>query len=103
MRIAPGTWATTQSNLGNALLKLGERKSGMAHLEEAVKAIESARNEFHRADTTKFDAYFDDALKSIAQRIDERRRISESPYPYAASGGSVHVHRWEIRSSHAAF
>jgi hypothetical protein len=34
----PLQWATTQMNLGNALQTLGERKSGMARLEEAVEA-----------------------------------------------------------------
>ena len=33
---APLDWATTQSNLGDALRTLGERESGTARLEEAV-------------------------------------------------------------------
>ena len=38
----PLAWATTQSNLGNALATLGERESGTARLEGAVKAYTAA-------------------------------------------------------------
>ena len=38
-------WATTQMNLGNALLRLGERESGTARLEEAVTAYRAALEE----------------------------------------------------------
>jgi hypothetical protein len=31
-------WAVTQTNLGNALLALGGREIGTAHLEEAIAA-----------------------------------------------------------------
>ena len=41
----PPQWATTQNNLGNALLRLGERESGMAQLEEAVEAYRAALQE----------------------------------------------------------
>jgi tetratricopeptide (TPR) repeat protein len=44
----PLQWATTQNNLGNALLTLGERESGTAHLEEAVEAYRNALNESTR-------------------------------------------------------
>jgi hypothetical protein len=36
--LVPLDWATTQNNLGAALLALGERESGTARLEEAVAA-----------------------------------------------------------------
>jgi len=39
---APLDWATTQNNLGNALLGLGERESGTERLEAAVAAYRSA-------------------------------------------------------------
>jgi hypothetical protein len=35
----PLDWAATQSNLGNALVTLGERESGTAHLTEAVARL----------------------------------------------------------------
>jgi len=38
----PLDWAMTQNNLGNALLGLGERESGIARLEEARSCIEKA-------------------------------------------------------------
>ena len=38
----PLDWATTQNNLGNALLWLGQRESGTARLEEAVNAFRDA-------------------------------------------------------------
>ncbi len=41
----PLNWATTQNNLGNALLRLGERESGTARLEEAVAAYRAALTE----------------------------------------------------------
>ncbi|CCJ05574.1 tetratricopeptide repeat protein [Methylocystis sp. SC2] len=41
----PLDWATTQTNLGNALATLGERESGTVHLETAVAAFHSALQE----------------------------------------------------------
>ena len=41
----PLQWATTQMNLGTALLRLGERESGTARLEEAVAAYRAALEE----------------------------------------------------------
>lgn len=38
----PLAWATTQNNLGNALLSLGEREGDAARLEEAVAAFRLA-------------------------------------------------------------
>ena len=38
----PLDWAGTQNNLGTALLRLGERESGTARLEEAVTAFRAA-------------------------------------------------------------
>ena len=35
----PLDWAMTQNNLGTALMRLGERESGTARLEEAVAAF----------------------------------------------------------------
>jgi hypothetical protein len=42
----PLDWAVTQANLGNALLRLGERESGTARLEEAVAAYRAALEEY---------------------------------------------------------
>ena len=44
----PLDWAATQSNLGNALYRLGERESGTARLEEAVAAYRAALEEMTR-------------------------------------------------------
>jgi tetratricopeptide (TPR) repeat protein len=41
----PLDWATTQNNLGTALVTLGERESGTARLEEAVAAYRDALKE----------------------------------------------------------
>jgi tetratricopeptide (TPR) repeat protein len=41
----PLQWATTQNNLGTALLRLGERESGTVRLEEAVEAYRNALQE----------------------------------------------------------
>ena len=41
----PLDWAMTQNNLGIALLRLGERESGTAKLEEAVAAFREALKE----------------------------------------------------------
>ena len=45
---APLEWATTQNNLGNALLRFGERESGTARLEAAVVAYREALKEWTR-------------------------------------------------------
>jgi exonuclease VII small subunit len=42
---APLQWAMTQTNLGNALISLGERESGTARLEEAVAVYRAALEE----------------------------------------------------------
>jgi tetratricopeptide (TPR) repeat protein len=41
----PRQWATTQNNLGDALIRLGERESGTARLTEAVAAYRNALQE----------------------------------------------------------
>jgi tetratricopeptide (TPR) repeat protein len=41
----PLDWATTQNNLGNALLQLAERENGTARMEEAVAAYRAALEE----------------------------------------------------------
>ena len=46
----PLQWAETQTNLGNALFRLGERESGTGKLTEAVAAYREAPT---RADTSK--------------------------------------------------
>ena len=44
----PLEWARTQMNLGNALVRLGEREAGTARLEEAVAAFRLALEEMTR-------------------------------------------------------
>jgi hypothetical protein len=41
----PRDWATTQKNLGNALVRLGQRESGTARLDESVAAFRDALQE----------------------------------------------------------
>ena len=41
----PLDWAMTQTGLGNALLRLGEREPGLGKLEEAVAAYREALEE----------------------------------------------------------
>src|SRR5690349_23087579 len=50
MRIAgvPLQWAITQINLGNALMRLGEREGGTARLEQAATAYRAALEESTR-------------------------------------------------------
>jgi Tetratricopeptide repeat len=45
----PLNWAMTQNNLGLALLRLGERESRTARLEEAVTTYRAALEEMTRA------------------------------------------------------
>jgi hypothetical protein len=44
----PLNWAMTQGNLGNALAMLGERDSGTALLEDAIRAYREALKEYTR-------------------------------------------------------
>ena len=44
----PNDWAVTQNNLGSALVRLGERESGTAQLEEAIVAFGEALKENSR-------------------------------------------------------
>jgi hypothetical protein len=44
----PLDWATTQNNLGSALLVIGERETGTAKLNEAVTAYREALKEWTR-------------------------------------------------------
>ena len=48
---APLDWAFTQTNLGTALVMLGEREKGTARLEEAVAGLHEALKERTREDT----------------------------------------------------
>jgi hypothetical protein len=57
-------------------VRLGERESGTAHLEEAAKAIELALSEYHLGKITEYDAYFSDVLNRITELIDGRRRMT---------------------------
>jgi tetratricopeptide (TPR) repeat protein len=45
----PLEWARTQTNLGNALARLGERESRTARLEDAITAYREALQEYTRA------------------------------------------------------
>lgn len=44
----PRLWAQTQNNLGFALRRLGERKPGIGHLEQAIVAHQAALEIFNK-------------------------------------------------------
>ena len=70
----PLDWAMTQTNLGNALLMLGERESGTARLEEAVAVYNDALEIFVAA---KADYYEDVCRSNIARAHSSSRRAKE--------------------------
>ena len=69
---APLGWAATQNNLGSALTALGERGSGTARLEEAVKAFRDALKEWTRERVPLDWAMTQNNLGSALSRIGER-------------------------------
>jgi hypothetical protein len=69
----PLEWATTQNNLGTALLALGEREGGTERLEEARAAIASARDVYREAGIDRYDTSLETSLRSIDDLIASRR------------------------------
>jgi hypothetical protein len=63
----------TQKNLGSALRRLGERKSGTARLEEALCAIESACSVYRDADILQYEADFKTKMQSHHHLLAQRR------------------------------
>jgi hypothetical protein len=75
----PLDWATTQNNLGGALLSLGKRQPGQARLEEAIAAFRVALEGFKQA---RAELYISVAEANLARaealltepRADRRKR-----------------------------
>ena len=67
----PLDWAQTQTNLGLALWRLGERESGTARLEEAVAAYRAALADFERA------AHHGLGLGEAVRVVKQKREIVE--------------------------
>jgi tetratricopeptide (TPR) repeat protein len=78
----PLDWATTQTNLGNALRTLGERESGTARLEEAVIALREALKERTRErvplDWAMTQANLGNALRALGERESGTARLEEA-------------------------
>ena len=73
----PLEWAETQTNLGNALLRLGERESGTEHLQQAVNAYQQALLEYRRNRAPLQWAITQTNLGSALSRLGEREIGSE--------------------------
>jgi tetratricopeptide (TPR) repeat protein len=78
----PLDWARTQANLGNALLRLGERESGTAHLEGAVSAYREALQELTRErvplDWAKAQICLGIAIRRLGERESGTARLEEA-------------------------
>ena len=85
----PLDWATTQTNLGNALSRLGERESGTARLEEAVAAYREALTERTRErvplDWAATQNNLGNALQSLGERESGTARLEEAVAAYRAA------------------
>jgi tetratricopeptide (TPR) repeat protein len=82
----PLDWATTQNNLGNALLKLGERESGTGRLEEAVAGYREALKERTRErvppDWATTQNNLGNALLKLGERESGTGRLEEAVAAY---------------------
>ena len=78
----PLDWATTQTNLGNALWRLGERESGTARLEEAVSAYRDALKKYTRERVPLQWAMTQNnlgtALSTLGERTGDRAKLAEA-------------------------
>jgi tetratricopeptide (TPR) repeat protein len=82
----PLDWAQTQSNLGLALWRLGERESGTARLEEAVAAYRDALKERTRErvplDWAMTQNNLGNALSTLGARESGTARLEEAVAAY---------------------
>jgi tetratricopeptide (TPR) repeat protein len=82
----PLDWAMTQGNLGNALLRLGERESGTTRLTEAVSAYREALQEFTRArmplQWAQTQMNLGVALATLGERESGTARLAEAVAAY---------------------
>ena len=67
----PLQWAITQTNLGNALARLGDRTGEVLKLKEAREAIEAAFGMLMEAGQEQHRANFEDCLSEIDRKIVE--------------------------------
>ncbi|MBF0132851.1 MAG: tetratricopeptide repeat protein [Magnetococcales bacterium] len=83
---APDDWVRIQSNLGLALLRLGEREIGTTHLEEATQAYREALKEWTRARVPLEWAMTQNNLGLALSRLGEREigttRLEEALQAY---------------------
>jgi tetratricopeptide (TPR) repeat protein len=89
----PFAWAITQSNLGNALLTLGQREGGTAHLEQAVDAYRSALTEWTRERAplqwAATQNNLGDALSILGEREGGTARLEKAVAAYQAAIGAA--------------
>src|SRR5206468_4129588 len=87
----PRHWATTQMNLGNALVTLGERESGTARLEEAVTAYLAALEQLTRdrapLNWAAAQMNLGTALLRLGERESGTARLEEAVTAYRAALG----------------
>jgi tetratricopeptide (TPR) repeat protein len=69
---SPFEWAAARTDLGFALLRLGERESGTARLEEAVAVLRKARQETSRSSASLQSAKTQNKLAFALLRLGER-------------------------------
>jgi tetratricopeptide (TPR) repeat protein len=74
---APFHWASTQNDLGNALLTLGEREGGTEHLEAAAVAYREALKEWTREKVPLDWAMAQNNLGEALRRLGERESGTE--------------------------
>ena len=97
----PLQWATTQNNLGIALEGLGERESGTARLQEAVKAYHGALEELTRdrvpLDWAQTRNNLGIALERLGDRESETAHLDEAIAAWEAClvvTGSISPQSW---------
>ena len=86
---APGDWAWTKNDIGNALARLGEREPGIARLEEAVRAYKAALKVWTRKDAPDAWAWTQAnlgiALGILGQREPGTARLEKALCAYEAA------------------
>ena len=99
----PLNWATTQTNLGNALQELGEQDSGTERLEEAVAAYRAALEERTRERVplgwAATQNNLGNTLRTLGEREGDKARIEEA---VAAYRGALEVFEAAQASDFAA-
>ncbi len=82
----PFEWAMTQNNLGDALATLGERESGIEHLEQAVAAYRDALSEWTRESIPMLWAVtqynLGNALRALGQRESGNESLEQAVDAY---------------------